>query len=86
MYREAIRINPLYFKAYHNWGNLLVREGKLEEASANYLRALSIDPEYAQSHRNLGVVLNRLGRTAEGNRHLEEASRLTEENGGAPGN
>jgi tetratricopeptide (TPR) repeat protein len=83
LYREAVKIYPYYAKAYHNWGNILVRQGKLEDAAEKFRRALVLDPGYAQSHRNLGIVLKKLGMTAEGDRHLEEAARLSENSAGA---
>jgi tetratricopeptide (TPR) repeat protein len=76
MYRKTIQIYPYYARAYHNWGNNLVRQGNLVEAAEKYRQALSLDPGYAPSHRNLGIILKRMGRTAEGERLIEEAARI----------
>ncbi|HZF39461.1 MAG TPA: tetratricopeptide repeat protein, partial [Blastocatellia bacterium] len=40
----------------------LQRQGKFDEAAAEYHAALAIKPDYVDAQANLGVVLARLGR------------------------
>jgi tetratricopeptide (TPR) repeat protein len=42
---------------YYNIGNVLSKEGKLDEAIRYYRRALELDPDFAKAHYNLGNVL-----------------------------
>jgi Flp pilus assembly protein TadD len=46
-------------------GNLLYRQGRMDEAVREYRAALSLDPSSADAHSNLGSALNGLGRPAE---------------------
>jgi Flp pilus assembly protein TadD len=46
-------------------GNLLVRQGRLEEAQAAYERAVALQSDHAEARYNLGVVLRDQGRMAQ---------------------
>jgi len=51
----------------NEYGNQLIRKGRVEEARAMYVRALRLDPRFAIGWNNLGVAdaaLGRLGRAA----------------------
>lgn len=56
-FRRAIKLDPLAPEAHNNLGNMLKREGKLDEAAASYRRALALNPDYADAYNNLGTVL-----------------------------
>jgi lipoprotein NlpI len=62
--------------ALTNLGNLLLEEGQVDAAIANYERAIASDREYANAYLNLGVAYKRAGRIAEGVRALRDAHRL----------
>lgn len=54
----------------------LQRQGKLDEAAAEYRAALAIKPDYVDAQANLGVVLARLGRYEESVAAYESALKL----------
>lgn len=72
LYDEAARYYPGLPDVYYNAGVLLMREGKVEEAIAQYRRALALDPQHASIRNNLGAALARQGRIDEA---LPEAQR-----------
>jgi Flp pilus assembly protein TadD len=71
----AIAADPGLKEAHLNLGNTLFRQGRLEEAVAEYREALRIDPDYAGAHYNLGQALSRLGRESEAAAELGAARR-----------
>jgi len=75
-YKEAIRINPKYAKAYYSWGVALEDLGNLEEARKCYEKAIKFDPNYVLAHCNLGVILYKSRLNNEAIRCFEEAIRL----------
>ena len=75
-YTEALRLNPAYYKAHYNLGNLLSRQRRYEEAEAYFTEALRLNPGYADAHYNLGVVLQTKGSYEAAERHFAEAVRL----------
>jgi tetratricopeptide (TPR) repeat protein len=61
-YREALKLNPeKYPDAYYNHGVLLLKEGRLDEAQAAFVKALEINPSYASARNDLGYLLERQG-------------------------
>lgn len=64
---------------YHNVGNALFEEGKIERAIESYQQALKILPTYASAHYSLGNSFARLGRFNEAVFHYEEAIGLNPE-------
>lgn len=63
-------------RLHYNTGTRLRREGRLEEAVAEYEEALALNPDHPQSHNNLGVTLASLGRRDEAISHYRDAVRL----------
>ena len=51
----AIKIDPQRAQAHDGLGLALARQGKPQEALAEYRRSLEIDPAYAEAHYNLGI-------------------------------
>jgi tetratricopeptide (TPR) repeat protein len=51
-YRNAIRTDPNYEKAYYNLGALL-RHDRPSEAHTLFRKALELDPDFAVAHREL---------------------------------
>jgi tetratricopeptide (TPR) repeat protein len=60
-FRQAIAFDDRCLSAIINLGNLMVEDGKLDEAQVYYDRALRIDETYAFAHYNLGVLHRKRG-------------------------
>lgn len=76
----ALRWVANYPPALTNRGNLLLDEGRVDDAIASYRAAILADPDYAIAHLNLGVAYKRAGRIEEGVRELRLSQRLERAN------
>ena len=65
---------------YVNLGNLLMKEGRTEEAIPHLQRAVSLAPSNAFCHLKLGEAYRRVHRSDEARRELERATQLEPEN------
>ena len=63
--RQWLRTNPESVNAHYNLGYALAKQGRAEEAAAEYQEALRILPDYALAHCNLANALSALGRLDE---------------------
>jgi Tfp pilus assembly protein PilF/DNA-binding transcriptional MerR regulator len=63
LFRQAIDLEPGMAAALTNLGNLVYRQGALEEARRLYERALDHDPMQPEARYNLGNLLEDLGHT-----------------------
>ena len=54
---KAIAINPREASSHSNLGNLLLHQGRLDEAVACYHRALRLRPNFPEALNNLGNAL-----------------------------
>ena len=82
-YRDAIRVEPDYVKAWNNLGIALARLGEDEEAVLAYQEALNRDPDHASARFNLANALGRLGRTDAAIAHYSELLHRTPDDGDA---
>ena len=65
-YKSVLASDPDQFPdAYYNYGVLLVKEGKFEDAERTFLKALAIAPSNDAAHNNLGYLLERQGKLSE---------------------
>ena len=53
LFKKAIKINPNFFQAHYNIGNVLRRIGKLTEAIPFYKNCLKIKGDFFQAHYSL---------------------------------
>jgi Tfp pilus assembly protein PilF len=63
LFRQAIDLEPRMAAALTNLGNLVYRQGELDEARRLYERALDHDPSQPEARYNLGNLLEDLGET-----------------------
>ena len=63
LFRQAIDLEPNMAAALTNLGNLVYRQGELEEARKLYDRALEHDPSQPEARYNLANLLEDLGET-----------------------
>lgn len=82
-YEEAERLSTESLKrsrgkpmSHYNLGLVLDRQGKIQEALAQYAMALRLNPNFADAHENLGQLLLALKRLDAAARHLSAAVRL----------
>jgi len=80
-YRESLRINPAFSKAYINLGVALAEYKKDAEGALEcYSKGLQLDSGNVSAHNNLGKLLDGLGRTDEAVKYFNEALRLKPDN------
>jgi tetratricopeptide (TPR) repeat protein len=61
VYRHAAALSPRRQRTYWAWGDLLLAQGRSEEALGLYRRALALDPTVAAAQRALASLYVRLG-------------------------
>ncbi len=76
LYERALQVNPDNHMAHFGLGLMLSREGKVDEAIAQYRITLRLRPDDARTHTNLALLLTGLGKLEEAHGHALEAVRL----------
>ena len=76
LYERAILLDPSYFEAHFNLGNIHHDHGQYAAAERSYLEALALNPEYADAHFYLAVTLEKMGRSIEARVHWKAYERL----------
>lgn len=74
--RKTIELKPEVPVAHTNLANVLVSQGRLEEAVNVFQHAVKLGPRDVQAHVSLGNLLMRLERLAEAETRWREATRL----------
>jgi protein O-mannosyl-transferase len=82
-YNRALQLNPKLFNAYFDRGLLLEKEGKFEDAVADYRQSLAIQPS-VQGYLQLTRALEKLNRESEARASYEKAQELASEQKAAP--
>jgi protein O-mannosyl-transferase len=90
-FRRSIELNPEYAVAYEGYSQLLMRAGKIDEATENvrkYIQAVSTYPEYARpdiagAYTNLGNALLARGKYQEAIGEFEKALKIDPNRGAA---
>ena len=59
--------------ARNNWGNALIRRGRVKEAMAQYQQALEVNADYSEAHNNLANALSSQGRLDEALAHYRRS-------------
>jgi Tfp pilus assembly protein PilF len=72
-YRQAVEINPKYYKAHYELAATLDRLGRLDEAARQYEVAAAGYRTSADYHYRLGLTYFRLGRKLEAREPLQRA-------------
>ncbi len=79
-YREVLRYVPNHLEALNNFGDVLCRMGRYEDAICCLQEALRHRPDFADTHYNLGTTYCLLDRIEEAVTCFQEALRLKPEN------
>ena len=69
-------LRPDIAEAYNNLGNVLLDQGKLDEAAAQYEQAVALKPDLFQAHNNLGNILAEQGKLDQAVARFEQALAL----------
>ena len=75
LWRDTLAKNPAAWMAHNNLSDILIQQGKIEEAIWHLEQALRLKPDTVQ-HSNLGFALAQAGRVTEAIGHYEQALRL----------
>ena len=62
-------VEPDYFEAHFNLGNIHHDLGRFAEAQTCYREALRLNPSYADAHFYLAVTFEKMGQTQEARPH-----------------
>jgi tetratricopeptide (TPR) repeat protein len=58
---KAVELDPSYYPAYVDIGNMYLLRGALDEAIRNYEAALAIEPNIRKAYHNLGLAYEKKG-------------------------
>ena len=74
--REGLQIQPANINLLLNYGNLLRRTKRSEDATKIYLKALELDPGNSPALESLGYLARETGKPDEARQYFEKLSRL----------
>ncbi|MEH2383013.1 MAG: tetratricopeptide repeat protein [Nostoc sp.] len=60
-YRQAIALQPDLVEAHNNLGEVLQKQGRLNDALKSYQQAIKIKPDYSYAYHNLGYYFQEKG-------------------------
>ena len=75
-YLDALKIDPNYYDALSNLGDIYRMQGRPNDAEQMYTKAIAAGVPYANTYYNLGVVYTSQGRVQEAERPLQKAVEL----------
>ncbi|HYC49847.1 MAG TPA: tetratricopeptide repeat protein [Gemmatimonadaceae bacterium] len=73
LWSHVVRLDPESSMGHAGLGNLLLRQGRLSDATEHLEKSVSFNPRYEEGHNNLGIALARQGRFDEAITHFEHA-------------
>jgi tetratricopeptide (TPR) repeat protein len=76
LYERAIGLEPDFFEAHFNLGNIYHDLGRFTEAQACYREALRLNPRYADAHFYLAVTFEKMGLSPEARPHWQTYQQL----------
>ncbi len=78
LYRRVVSVYPDSPLALNNLGDVLMKQGRRDEAMAQFDAALRADPGFVSAHLNRGLALQEGGKTEESLKELRTAVELAE--------
>jgi len=81
IFEKIIKIQPNFYFAYHNMGNVLKDLSRLDEAKTYYQKCIKVNPNYIQAYISLGKILLDLHKLDESAVVFKQALKLEPENG-----
>ena len=76
LYRATLERNPRAWRIRAEWADILLAQGRLEQAGAQYEQVLAVNPGYSESRNHLGDVYLKMGRMPEAIAQFKETLRL----------
>ena len=76
LFEKAIKINPNFFQAYYNIGNVLRDTGKISESISYYERCLKIKNDFLQAYYNLANSFKDLGKLDQAKSNYEKTLKI----------
>jgi Tfp pilus assembly protein PilF len=76
LYQYMLRLAPDACLLHNNYGIILGRQGKTEEAIGHFQQALRSNSDYADAHNNLGIALASQGKIGDAIPHLRRTLHL----------
>ena len=73
LFKHALDVTDKNALVYNNLGNVLYRQGLIDESIRHYTEALAIYPRYELAHNNLGAALIRQGHIDAAIYHFQKA-------------
>lgn len=87
LFRKALTLKSedesRYPVIHSNLGEILFRQGRLDEAKSELEQAIKLNPDLDAAHLNLGSVLLKLGRFSQAAEHCRRAQELNPKSDGA---
>ncbi len=75
-YLKAIELNPEFFQAHYNLGNINKNSGKLNEAVNFFQKSIEIKSDFINGYYNLGNTLKLLGKLEEAEKSFDKVLEL----------
>jgi len=75
-FKQAMSLNPNHFDAHYEYGALLGRLKRLDEAEAKLQKAVQIDPLSSRVHDFLGITYRLKGETEKAEAHYKKRDEL----------
>ena len=76
LYERTLAVTKNNYRIETNYGELLRKAGRLDEAIPHFKAAIAADPGLARAHHNLGIVYGEKGNFAEATAEFEQALEL----------
>jgi len=86
LWTHALACTTDNYVAHLNLGNVLLQEGRVDDAIVHYQKVLKIKPRYADAHFDLGNALDQKGRTDEAISQYQKALEINPGHAGAHNN
>jgi len=76
LYKRAVEATENNYIMHNNFGDVLLKKGRVDEAMRHFEEALRINPQHFETRLNLGVALSKLNRAEEAVECFKEVLRF----------
>ncbi len=76
LYRHSLEVTERNYQIHYNLGVTLTKEGRNDEAKAQYAEALKTRPDYYKALSAMGMILSREGKYSEAIAYYEKSLRI----------